>query len=155
MEEMTLKCVAQGQFLSQWTVFISEFSSPFCSSSSSLTSLPPTEHTLRALSAFSCHFTKEISEELPSSVEEPCDSRLGLPLVSLCSLSFICQTGCESESYPCRELTIIQLQSGLLLWLIGFNFVVFMGQKLVSVGSVLKFYVIPSRHLCYVIIWVC
>lgn len=107
MEEMTMKLVAQGRFSSQWTVFISEFSSPFCSSSSSFTSLPPREYTYCALSAFSCQFTEKISERLLSSIEEPQNSRLGLLLVSPCSLSFICQTGCESESYLSQELTII------------------------------------------------
>lgn len=65
-----MKFGAQGKFLSQWTVFISEFSSPFCSSSSCLTSIPPTEHThthylALSLSSFSCHFPEKISKELP------------------------------------------------------------------------------------------
>lgn len=95
------------QVSSQRTVLVSEFSSPFCSFSSSLTSLPVTAHT-SCPAPVSCHFPEEISRELPSAMESPRNSGLGLPSdCGLPFLAFICQTDCESASYPLGELTII------------------------------------------------
>jgi hypothetical protein len=123
------KLTAEGKFSSQKTKLVSEFSSLFCFSSSSVTSLLFTRLTHLPTQCLNCHLVEELlSKGLLSPMEGDMSLMLDSPLsCDLTLLSCICQAGCEHENYPSGEYTITQLQSSLLVIP---NFLMFRGQNL-------------------------